>query len=35
MIKLSKKGDYGLKAMVYLAKKHNQLVKISEISENL
>lgn len=35
MIKLSKKWDYWLKAMVYLAKKQNTLVKISDISNDL
>ncbi len=35
MIKLSKKWDYGLKAMVYLAKSQKDLVKISEISQDL
>lgn len=35
MIKLSKKWDYGLKAISYLAHKRWQLVKISEISEVL
>lgn len=35
MIKLSKKWDYGLKAISYLATKKWQLVKISEIAQEL
>lgn len=35
MIKLSKKWDYWLKAIVYLANRHSSLVKISEISKEL
>ncbi len=35
MIKLSKKWDYGLKAMVYLGKHTEEITKISEISQNL
>lgn len=35
MIKLSKKWDYGLKAISYLASKKWELVKISDISKSL
>lgn len=35
MIKLSKKWDYGLKAMVYLWKKQGETVKISDIAQDL
>jgi len=35
MIKLSKKGDYGLKAMAYIANARGQLVKISDIAADL
>ncbi|MGE4444228.1 MAG: Rrf2 family transcriptional regulator [Candidatus Altimarinota bacterium] len=35
MIKLSKKGDYGLKAISYIAQSQEKILKISDISKNL
>lgn len=35
MIKLSKKWDYGLKAISYIAQSQDKILKISDISKNL
>ncbi|MDP5038845.1 MAG: Rrf2 family transcriptional regulator [Candidatus Gracilibacteria bacterium] len=35
MIKLSKKGDYAIKSIIYLAKNQNNILKISDISSEL